>query len=93
MRVTKNEIASTIEMYVNCIYDEGDKSDWMTATFDEWVEVVYEEISNWKLIGSSAWKSNENRFDGKSEITERIRPILKNRLSQLKAEGYEIKAI
>ena len=74
MRVTKNEITSTVEMFVNSIYDEGDQSMWKTATEDEWVMAVYGELTNWKTVEIGTFvfstKSNENRFDGADEILQ-----------------------
>lgn len=93
MRVTNDEIESTIEMFVNCVYDNGKNSGWMDASFDDWVEVVYRELTTWKSKGWSMWESKENRFDGKESIVNRIKPLLTKRLTELKDEGYDIKAI
>ncbi len=91
MRVTKNEITSTVEMFVNSIYDEGDQSMWKTATEDEWVMAVYGELTNWKTVEIGTFvfstKSNENRFDGADEILARIRPVVKARINRLRREG------
>lgn len=93
MRITKDEILSTIEMFVNSIYDMNGKSGWEEATLEEWITAVYEEIVNWKLEDGCCWKSNENRFEGKTNIVNRIKPLLEKRLQELKEEGFEIKAI
>lgn len=93
MRITRDEIESTIEMFVNSIYDEGEESGWLNASLDRWIEVVYKELTSWKSVSGSYWTSNENRFDGKANIINRIKPLLKNRLNELKAEGYDVKAI
>lgn len=91
MRVKKEEIKSNIEMFVNCIYAEGDRSDWATASEDKWVEAVYREIANWKTVESNGMvsirQSEENRFDGREELIKRIRPTVKARLKELRAKG------
>ena len=94
MRITKDEIESTIEMFANSVYDDKN-SGWVNAKFEDWVKAVYEEMASWKMGGSGCtfYKSNENRFDGKETIVKRIKPLLKKRLNELKEEGYEIKAI
>lgn len=94
MRITKDEIESTIEMYVNCVYGD-ENSDWVNAKFEDWVNAAYECLATWKMDGSGCtfYKSNENRFDGKETIVKRIKPLLKKRLNELKEEGYEIKAV
>lgn len=93
MRITRDEIESTIEMFVNSIYDEGEDSGWLNATLEEWLNAVYLDLTNCKNVDGCIWTSNENRFDGKSNIINRIKPLLKNRLNELKEEGYDVKAI
>lgn len=93
MRITKQEIESTIEMFANSIYDEGAYSSWLTASFQDWQNAVYEELITWKTEECWSYYSNENRFDGKENIMKRIKPLLIARLKELKEEGYAIKAI
>lgn len=94
MRITKDEIESTIEMFVNDIYDD-ENSGWTIAGFENWVDAVYKELVTRKMneSGNAFYESNENRFDGEEAIVKRIKPLLKKRLNELKEEGYEIKAI
>lgn len=94
MRITEDEIESAIEMFVNSVYDD-ENSGWINAKFEDWVNAVYEELVTWKMgeSGCTFYVSNENRFDGKETIVERIKPLLKKRLTELKEEGYDIKAI
>lgn len=93
MRITRDEIESTIEMFVNSIYDEGEDSGWLNATLEEWLNAVYKELTSWKSIDGCCYQSNENRFDGTNNIKSRIKPLLKNRLNELKEEGYDVKAL
>lgn len=94
MRITKDEIESAIEMFVNSVYDD-ENSGWVNAKFEDWVNAVYEELVTWKMgeSGCTFYVLNENRFDGKETIVERIKPLLKKRLTELKEEGYDVKAI
>ena len=94
MRITNKEIQSTIEMIVNAIYDEGENSFWSkTATEEEWVSGVYDDLVSWKSNGNGiCYRSNENRFDGKAQIVSRIVPLIKKRVAELRKEGYQIKA-
>ena len=92
-RITRDEIESTIEMFVNSIYDEGKNSGWFTASLEEWTNAVYNELATWKTIGGWSHHSNENRFEGKENIIKRVKPMLIKRLKELKEEGYEIRAI
>lgn len=85
-RVTIEEISNTTEMFVNSIYDDP-QSDWATATEDEWVEAVYEEITNWKAYDHGYARSNENRFDGKDNLQKRIRTFIRSRMIELREEG------
>ena len=91
-RITREEIESTIELFVNSIYDCHGESGWEDATEDQWINAVYNELVTWKNDNGCCYESNENRFDGKENIIKRIKPILRNRLEELKEEGYEIKA-
>lgn len=99
MRITKMEIESAVEGFVNCIYDctdeNGfDESGWSDATFDEWLKATYEELITWKTDNhGSYWHSNVNRFEGKENILKKIEPVLINRLKELKEEGYNVKAL
>lgn len=95
MRITTEEIRSAIELYVNCIYDSdgGKSSGWADATYQEWINAVYEELTTWKNVDGECWHSNENRFDGKENIINRIKPLLTKRLERLQNEGYAIKAL
>ena len=92
MRVTKNEITSTIEMFVNSIYDLGEESSWTTASEQEWIMAVYGELTNWKTVSMGTLtfttQSNENRFDGRDELLGRIAPLVKARLNKLRKDGY-----
>lgn len=92
-RVQKQEIESTIEMFVNCIYDcdyNGSESGWANASLDEWLNAVYKELSNNKVIHHNGWacsyESHENRFDGEEQIKSSIKPLLIERLTELKSE-------
>lgn len=91
-RITTDEIRGAIEMYVNSVYDLGEESGWMTATYEEWLKAVYEELTTWKSGFGYSYQSNENRFDGKESIINRIKPLLTKRLSELKKQGFDIKA-
>lgn len=91
-RITQQEIESTIELFVNSIYDCGESSGWLDATFEEWINAVYNELATWKNDDGCCWKSNVNRFDGKENICNRIKPLLHKRLEELKDEGYALKA-
>lgn len=95
MRITNAEIEGAVELYVNCIYDDGLNSDWLKASLDEWKSAVYEELVTWKTdCNGSYWKSNVNRFEGKDAILTRITPIIVKRLNKLAVEtGYDIVAI
>ena len=90
-RITKDEIESTIELFVNSIYDCNGESGWEDATEQEWLDAVYKELITWKN-DNGCWETNENRFDCKENIYARIRPLLRQRLNELKEEGYAIKA-
>ena len=92
MRITNDEIQGAIELYVNCIYDDGENSDWLDATMEEWEKAVYEELVTWKTVNGHSYHSNENRFVGKDNIMKRVRPLLVKRLKELKKEGYNVKA-
>ena len=91
-RITKDEIESTIELFVNSIYDCHGESGWEDATEQEWLDAVYKELITWKNDNGCCWETNENRFDGKENIYARIKPLLRQRLNELKEEGYAIKA-
>lgn len=94
MKITQEEIIGAIELFVNSIYDSnGDDSGWLTATLEEWIEAVYEELVTWKTIGGCSYHSNVNRFDGKENIIKRVKPIIIQRLKELKEEGYNVRAI
>lgn len=93
MRITNEELVGTIELFVNSIYDNGDDSDWLNASLEEWIYAVYEELITWKTTEGLSYHSNENRFEGKENILKRIKPTLIKRLKELKEEGYKIKAI
>lgn len=90
MRITKQEIETTIELFVNSIYDEGEDSSWLTATLEEWIEAVYRELVNWKTIDGCSYRSKENRFEGKENILKRIKSLVINRLEELQLEGYDV---
>lgn len=93
MRISDYEIEEAIELNVNSIYDLGNESGWLDASFEQWVKATYNEITNWKSDGlGCSYQSNENRFVGKERIIERIKPLIRKRLTELKDEGYEIKA-
>lgn len=94
MRITNKEIQCSIEMIVNAIYDEGENSFWAkTATEEEWVSGVYDDLVSWKSNGNGfCYRSNENRFDGRAKIISRIVPFVKKRIAELVKEGYQIKA-
>lgn len=89
-RVKNAEIESAIEMFVNSIYDNGKESGWVTATEKEWVYAVYTELTTTKRVDFGAWciqyDSPVNRFDGKEDLINRIRPILEMRLLKLAKE-------
>lgn len=93
MKITQEEIEGAIELFVNCIYDSGDDSGWLTASLDDWLKAVYEELVTWKTIGGHSYHSNVNRFDGKENIIKRVKPIIIQRLKELKEEGYNVRAI
>ena len=93
MRITRDEIEGAVELFVNCIYDDGEESDWLEASLEDWIKAVYEELVTWKTKENSSYHSNENRFEGKENIIKRIKPIIIERLEELKNEGYPIKAI
>lgn len=93
-RITREEIESTIEMFVNSIYDCGEESGWQDATLDQWLDAVYGELVTWKNDGyGSSYYSNENRFEGRENINKKVRPLLIKRLNELKEEGYDVKAV
>ena len=88
-RITNQEIESTIELFVNCIYDEdyhGYESGWATATLQDWMDAVYNELVTWKDNDGCCYHSHENRFDGKDNIVKRIRPMIIERLNELQKE-------
>lgn len=89
-RVKNTEIESAIEMFVNSIYDNGTESGWATATEKEWVYAVYTELTTTKRVDFGTWciqyESPVNRFDGKEDLINRIRPILERRLLKLAKE-------
>lgn len=92
-RITREEIETTTEMFVNSIYDEGEQSGWLTASLEDWMEGVYKELVTWKTEGGCSYESNENRFVGREEIMKKIKPVIVKRLKELKEEGYAIKAL
>lgn len=88
-RITKQEMKSAIELFVNCIYDEdfhGYESGWANATLNEWADAVYKELITWKDDNGCCYHSHENRFDGKEQIYKSIIPLIKERLNELKKE-------
>ena len=91
MRITNKEIQCSIEMIVNAIYDEGEKSFWVkSATEEEWVSSVYDDLVSWKSNGNGfCYRSNENRFDGRAKIISRIVPFVKKRIAELVNKGLE----
>lgn len=91
-RITKEEIEGAIELFVNSIYDSNGDSGWEEATEQQWLDAVYNELITWKNDNGCCWHSNVNRFDGKENIYARIKPLLRQRLNELKEEGYAIKA-
>ena len=91
-RISKGEIESTIEGFVNSIFDEGENSGWLNATEEEWINATYEELVNWKNDDGCCYRSHENRFEGKENLIKRIKPILRKRLNEVKAMGYAVKA-
>lgn len=93
MRISRDEIEGAVELFVNCIYDDGEESDWLEASLEDWIKAVYEELVTWKTKENCSYHSNENRFEGKENIIKRIKPIIIERLEELKNEGYSIKAI
>jgi len=92
MRITNDEIQGAIELYVNSIYDLKEESGWLTASFQQWMDAVYQELITWKTENGYSYMSNENRFEGKDSILSKIRPLLVKRLKELKKEGYNVKA-
>ena len=86
-RVTNAEIRSAIEMFVNSVYDDRENSSWTTASEREWIWAVYMELTNCKreYLGTFCieYESPVNRFDGKDNLINRIRPILEMRLLKL----------
>lgn len=89
---TTKEINSTIEMFVNSIYDDPN-SGWDTASLNQWIEAIYGELATWKTYEGFSYHSNENRFESKQAIIFKIKPLLIKRLNELKSEGYAIAAI
>ena len=88
-RITNREIESTIELFVNCIYDEdyhGVSSGWANAKLESWIKAVYFELAYFKNDDGCIYRSNENRFDGKNEIVNRITPMIIKRLTDLQEE-------
>lgn len=93
-RVTRMEIESATEMFVNSIYDNGDESGWVEATLEQWIDAVYKELVTWKTDNRGTyWHSNENRFEGREDLVKKIKPYVVQRLKELKKEGYAIKAL
>lgn len=84
MRVSQDEIEENIELFVNAIYDDAE-SGWQDASYDAWLNAVYEEIIGYGQI--------HRKFIGKENLKNMIRPLLTKRLLELKQEGYNIKAI
>ena len=89
----REEINSVIEGFVNSIYDNGEKSGWTKATFEQWLEAVYNELVNYRNIDGYSYQSNSNRFKGKENLINSIIPLLKKRLQGLKKEGYNLKSL
>lgn len=89
-RVKNDEIKSAIEMFVNSIYDNGKESGWVTASEKEWIYAVYTELTTTKRMDFGTWciqyESPVNRFDGKDNLINQIRPILEMRLLRLAKE-------
>ena len=84
MRVSKEEIAETVELFVNSIYDDPN-SDWKDASYESWMNATYEELIGYGQI--------HRKFIGKQKLQLMIAPVLTKRLLELKEEGYKIKAI
>lgn len=94
-RVTKREIEGAVEQFVNTFFAD---QKWLgNADLKTWEDAVYSEIVMSKTyhIGTASIsiRSNENRFEGGENIRKRIKPILRARLKELKAKGYNLKAI
>lgn len=90
-RISKDEIYGATGLFYNAVFD-GDEG-WTNATYQEWMDAVYEELTTWKTVGGHSWHSNENRFEGKDKIIKMIRPILNETLTELKEVfGYDVKA-
>ena len=95
MRITNQEIVSTIEMNIaNNVYFYRNDSDCCSRTLDELADGVWREIASWKQDGNGChWKSDENRFDGREATIKRIKPLLIKRLKELQNEGFTFKAL
>ena len=85
-RVTNAEIRSAIEMFVNSLYDDPE-SGWVVASESAWIFAVYNELTNCKRMDFVTfcieYESPVNRFEGKDNLINRIRPILEMRLLKL----------
>lgn len=84
MRVSKDDIIEVIEGFVNSIYDD-ENSDWKEASYESWLNATYEELI--------AENNIDRKFIGKQNLHNMIKPLLTERLQELKEEGYNIKAI
>ena len=82
------EIKSAIELFVNSIYNG--ESDWLEAEKGDWIDAVWEELSNWKEDKRGCRKSPVNRFEGKANTLQRISDLLDRRFEALKDEGYPV---
>lgn len=95
MRITNQEIVSTIEMDIaNNVYHYGNEADCCSMTLDQLAEGIWLDLASWKQDGQGChWKSDENRFDGKEKTIARIKPLLTKRLKELTKLGYKFKAL
>ena len=91
-RITDEEIESTIEGFVNSIYDLGENSGWLSASLDEWIDATMKELFNFKNLSGACYASNENRFDGTANTYKRVKTLVIKRLTDL-SKDYKLAAI
>ena len=93
MRITDEEIESTIEMDIaNVCYDCGEEAGIIHETIDSMAEGIWMDLSTTKTRICGGWSvsypSNENCFAGKDRTMPRIKRMLTKRVKELIDEGY-----
>lgn len=84
--IRKSEIESVVEMDVaNCIYDHCDPE-----SEDDYVKKVINDLFTTITQDSCIQDSNVHRFNGRKKTEEQVRPIVRKRIEELKAEGYDM---